>query len=217
MNQQKSIYLLIGIIVALSVLSFFANHRRAAIIDAPPRAVGVGAAYLYRFEDFPAERYGGTVADVDLSTAPGAKKFSTIITEAVRGGINFAGRYAVAEWGCGTSCQDHAIIDLATGRIIRFGLVSALGVERAADSRLIVVNPPERIAELAADARPENLATDYYELRDGALMFIGKQNPGEAGSAPCAQVVTEAKNPTTGKMEEFGSPCTVPFGWEVAR
>lgn len=217
MNQQKSIYLLIGIIVVLSVLSFFANQRRAAIIDAPPDAGGPGAAHLYRFEDFPAERYEGTIADIDISNAPGAKKFLTAITEAAAPGVNFAGRYAVAEWGCGTSCQDHAIVDLATGRIIQFGLPSALGVEYVADSRLIVVNPPERVTQLTSGMWPLDLASDYYELRDGELVFLAKQMPGEAEGVLCAQVVTKAKNPITGETEEFSSPCTVPFGWGVVR
>ncbi len=213
MNQQKSIYLLIGIIVALSIVAFFANQRRAAVIDASPEPAGSGAVRLYRAEDFPAERYEGTIADADLSTATGAQKFKTVITEAVGRGINFAGRYVIAEWGCGTGCQDHAIVDVATGKIVQYGLVSARGLEYAADSRLLIVNIPKASAE----ATDGDVATDYYELRDGELIFLAKQASGDNGALVCVQVVTEAKNPTTGKTEEFGSPCTVPSGWEILR
>ena len=211
MDQKKSIYLLIGIIVVLSIVAFFANQHRAETIGTPPTATGL--AYLYRFEDFPAERYEGTVADVDFSTAEGAQKFKTVISGAVAGEANFAGRYVIAEWGCGTSCQDHAIVDLATGKVVRYGLLSAHGLEFTADSRLLIVNSPQS----AENAPGDGVVTDYYELRDGTLVFLAKQMSGEAEGVLCAQVVTEAKNPTTGKTEEFGSPCSVPFGWEILR
>lgn len=31
----------------------------------------------------------------------------------------------------------------------------------------------------------------------------------------CAQVITPARNPATGDIKEFPTPCDVPKGWEV--
>lgn len=31
----------------------------------------------------------------------------------------------------------------------------------------------------------------------------------------CAQVITPARNPDTGDIKEFPTPCSVPEGWEV--
>jgi hypothetical protein len=33
------------------------------------------------------------------------------------------------------------------------------------------------------------------------------------GAAPCLQVITPAKNPTTGECKDFATPCEVPSGW----
>lgn len=58
-----------------------------------------------------------------------------------------------------------------------------------------------------------------------AFMYASK-TPQEAGMplppAPvteeprmCAQVITPARNPETGDIREFPTPCDVPEGWEV--
>lgn len=39
----------------------------------------------------------------------------------------------------------------------------------------------------------------------------------EEENTMCAQVITPAINPETGRIEEFGTPCDVPEGWEVVR
>lgn len=44
-------------------------------------------------------------------------------------------------------------------------------------------------------------------LRDPAI-------PDDDGQM-CAQVITSAKNPETGEVVEFPTPCDVPEGWEV--
>jgi hypothetical protein len=113
------------------------------------------------------DRYDGPVAAVDLSTPPEAAEFRTVIATADRQGVNFAGRYTVASWGCGTSCQSSTIVDAATGRIVHFGLVSTAGVSYRADSALLVVNPSENLPA----GYPLPLSTEYYLLRDGQLEF----------------------------------------------
>ena len=48
---------------------------------------------------------------------PGDRRFRTHIREAAAGGVNFAGHYALATWGCGSGCAQFAIVDLNTGKV----------------------------------------------------------------------------------------------------
>jgi hypothetical protein len=46
-----------------------------------------------------------------------ARLFRTRIAESAKKGPNFAGKYTIAQWGCGTSCIDIALIDEETGTV----------------------------------------------------------------------------------------------------
>ena len=73
---------------------------------------------LPRFEDFSAVvRYTGTIAAPDVKSQPKARMFRTRLRKAAREGVNFAGRYILASWGCGSGCQDAGIIDAKTGKV----------------------------------------------------------------------------------------------------
>ncbi len=70
-----------------------------------------------RFEDYPArEVYRGRPAPVRLDSRR-ARMFRTRLTEDSRSGPNFAGRYTVVVWGCGTGCAQMAAVDARTGRV----------------------------------------------------------------------------------------------------
>ena len=60
--------------------------------------------------------------------------------------VNFAGKYCFVQWGCGSSCQLSAIIDAATGKIYA-GPDASMGYEFRIDSRMIVVNPPNKYSD----------------------------------------------------------------------
>jgi hypothetical protein len=53
---------------------------------------------------------------------------------------DFAGKYDVLTWGCGTQCQQGAIVDLKSGTIVRLP-VSILGLQYRPDSTLLIANP----------------------------------------------------------------------------
>jgi hypothetical protein len=208
--SNKTIFVIIVLILLIGVGVYFGvgDRTREAVDD--PTII----SSLHRFEDFPVtDSYTGPVAGVDFAGQPGAAEFRTALTEGMAEGVRFAGRYAVAEWGCGTSCQSYALIDAETGEIVEFGIISAYGAEYRPDSRLFIVNPPSQLADL--ETTPE-VVTDYHELVDGELRVIAKQTPGEGEALMCAQVITTARNPLTGQEAEFPSPCAVPFGWQVA-
>ena len=70
-----------------------------------------------RFEDYPVrEVYKGPVAPVRLDSRR-ARMFRTRLREDSRGGPNFAGRYTVVVWGCGTGCAQMGVVESKTGRV----------------------------------------------------------------------------------------------------
>jgi hypothetical protein len=70
-----------------------------------------------RFEDYPAKLYTGRNAAPDLKSHPQSRLYRTRLKAWSREKPNFAGRFILATWGCGTDCTQIAIIDAKTGRI----------------------------------------------------------------------------------------------------
>lgn len=69
------------------------------------------------FRDYPArDSYSGRPAPVRLRTRRD-RRYRTALREGARGGPNFAGRYTVVFWGCGTGCAEVAVVDAQTGRV----------------------------------------------------------------------------------------------------
>jgi hypothetical protein len=69
------------------------------------------------FDDFPAlSSFHGVPASPLLKTA-GQRLFRTQIRDAAKQGPNFAGRYTIADWGCGTSCEQMVVVDAKTGAV----------------------------------------------------------------------------------------------------
>ncbi len=111
--------------------------------------------------------YYGTPAVVDFTTYPNAATFRTKISEGASGGSTFAGHYAVAEWGCGSECQNYAVVDSVTGAIIAYGFGSTEGALYTKESRLLVTNPPEAYRAMAtatAQEKIKNATSTYYVL-----------------------------------------------------
>ena len=74
-----------------------------------------GAAGAVRFEDYPATPlFRGTPAHPRFVT-PGQRQFRTAIEDEAKQGPNFAGRFRLVEWGCGTGCISIAVVDLLSG------------------------------------------------------------------------------------------------------
>ncbi len=72
-----------------------------------------------RFDDFPvppAEQFKGKPAAVKL-TSPQALRYRTMIREGARQGANFAGHYAIVQWGCGAGCVQFVVVDAKTGAV----------------------------------------------------------------------------------------------------
>lgn len=95
------------------------------------------------FRDYPvAGRHSGKIPSLDFSTCKYGKRYITMTKRGVEQGVQFAGYYAFAWWGCGAPCQMCAIVDLRTGNVYAGPLASG-GYEFKVDSRILVVNPPD--------------------------------------------------------------------------
>lgn len=121
-----------------------------------------------RFADHPADGpRNPLVAHVDFASNPDAALFTDALTAAIGEPPDFAGRYRIVQVGCGTSCQAALAVDAATGQVVT-GPTAELGIDYRADSRLLVVNPIERVtAVFAEDQIPPWAATRWF-LFDGS-------------------------------------------------
>ena len=99
----------------------------------------------HKFSELSAVVYKGKLAPPDFKTDPKAKLFKTQIRDQCKEkGVNFAGHYTIAEWGCGTECQIIAIIDRLNGKIyyssIQKSIELSYGIECRPDSRMMILN-----------------------------------------------------------------------------
>jgi len=75
------------------------------------------ASDIPQFAAYPAPPvYRGRNAEPKLSTQS-ARTFRTRLQEAAKEKPNFAGRYILTTWGCGTSCVMGAVIDALSGQV----------------------------------------------------------------------------------------------------
>ena len=127
-----------------------------------------------RFPDYPVRQvYRGRVAPVRLDADNRA--FRTRLRRGAKGRPNFAGRYIVTAWGCGTGCLVGALIDAKTGRVHWFPHQAYTDydapddfepVRFRLDSRLIV------IYGAASEDGLEDLGTHYYEFTRGRFRQV---------------------------------------------
>ena len=86
---------------------------------------------------------------------------------------NFAGRYFVAVWGCGTACVTGAVVEARSGRIIPLPIVSSWhevhdkfeGIDFRHNSRLLVLSGQR--SEMKGD-----MGQHFYVLENGKLKFL---------------------------------------------
>ena len=103
------------------------------------------------YEDFAVSNiFKGKPASVDLKSHPEARHFRTELLRQTAEGPNFASHYRLVIWGCGTSCQQFAIVDCQTGHVYfpanlpyvtythYYG--DDIGLQFRANSRLLIVN-----------------------------------------------------------------------------
>lgn len=144
------------------VLFFF-----VAVLAIPVTAFSESEQFLsyYLYDDFRRypvkEIYSGTPAPVVVDTDPQTRQFRTRLTEGAKHGPDFAGIYTVIEWGCGTNCQQIAVVNAHTGRVSDW-LTTELGSNYQIDSLLFIKNP---VTEECSAI--EWCKTEYYRFKKG--------------------------------------------------
>ncbi|HYF02288.1 MAG TPA: hypothetical protein VEC36_02850 [Patescibacteria group bacterium] len=119
------------------------------------------------FADFPAiETASGKPVKPNFATHPPLSKYKTVLTRGTARGANFAGKYAFVTWGCGTGCQQSAIVDVTNGTIFP-GKEARGGYKFTKESRFLIVNPRDSVAVDANMPKPE-----YYVFENGNLTPI---------------------------------------------
>ncbi len=70
-----------------------------------------------KFEDYPAAKtHSGKPATAKVERA-GDRMYRTRIREGAAKGPNFAGRFTVVQWGCGSACVETVIVDAGNGTV----------------------------------------------------------------------------------------------------
>ena len=139
--------------------------------------------------------YDGTRAVVDFENTnlTQAREFKTEIEKAVAAGPNFAGTYAVAQWSCGEGCQNHAVVNTETGKIITLGPRTEAGLGITEESPIMITNPAENFPSIAEMQKADfatltslaNIPREYFVLvgdndSNVRLQKICTENPFES-------------------------------------
>lgn len=103
-------------------LAAFRGHLRTWLLLLIALALvvskGFSAEGLPGYSDYAVTNiFRGKPAEVDLSSHPKARRYRTMLSFQTAQGANFAGHYTVAMWGCGTECNEFAIVDCKTGKV----------------------------------------------------------------------------------------------------
>jgi len=179
-DQKLALLMLLVVSFLLAKSQWEADHRTgrpAAPVE--PVAEVEEKPSVPTFEQYPAEEaYAGEPAAVDFTGNAPALEFKTTIRQQAAKGPNFAGHYTVVSWGCGSSCQQNAIVDAKTGKIVAYNLLTTGGAEYRLDSRLLIARVPSPDAEPTADI------AQYYVMREGDLRLNGMVEPGTGAYVP---------------------------------
>jgi hypothetical protein len=129
---------------------------------------------LPRFEDYAVrENYKGKVASVKLASA-GARMFRTMLRQDAKEGINFAGHYIIATWGCGSDCHSFGIIDAKTGNVYFSDLISFVGGQLSQEEDRLQYRKNSRLLIVAGAKNDEEIGKFYYEWKNNHLRLIRK-------------------------------------------
>ena len=109
-----------------------------------------------------------------------------MIREAAKKGPNFAGHYAIAEWGCGTGCIQMAVVDLESGDVDLGPFETlCLGATREADKAGVFYRLNSSLLIVTGCPNEKNCGTYYYALVGQQFKLLRKDaSKSELGCAP---------------------------------
>ena len=117
---------------------------------------------LPRFEHYSVrENFRGKSAPVKLSSRR-ARTFRTMLRENAEKGVNFAGHYIAATWGCGSACWSFAIIDARTGQVYFIPSLLNVGGFGYSDEDLIQFRKDSRLLIVVGSPNDKGYVGRYY-------------------------------------------------------
>ncbi|HTK60303.1 MAG TPA: hypothetical protein VL283_03830 [Candidatus Baltobacteraceae bacterium] len=180
-HDQKLALIMLVVLAFFVAKAFWGASKKTERPAAPaaPVVETIQEPTIPSYEDYPVDEiYTGTVAAVDFSGNEPALEFKTTIRQQAAKGPNFAGHYTVVSWGCGSACQQNAVIDAKTGVIVAYNLLTTGGTEYRLDSRLLIAREP------SPDPEPTPDVAHYYVMREGDLRLNGMVEPGTGTYVP---------------------------------
>jgi hypothetical protein len=159
-------------LLAAAPLAAQVSPRPTPPSDTRPSIPGRGSLAVRnpQFADFAvASVYHGRKAAPVLSTAT-ARSHATAIRRGVASGPNFAGRYTVVTWGCGTHCQRFALVDARTGRTTVSPIHLVRGAEFRENSTLFIANPADEATRQHCGSSASSPCPTFLMLRGGRLV-----------------------------------------------
>lgn len=122
-------------------------------------------AELPAFSDYPrVEQSELRLESIDFDSHPDAGNFRTRLEENLGQTANFAGHFILTMWGCGTMCQQIALIEVETGQVFMpEEFISSFGVCFKESSTLLIINPIDKTFIDDMDGQiPAWLNVHYY-------------------------------------------------------
>ena len=138
---------------------------------------------LPKFSDYKVAVSKAAPKPVRFAGNKDARMFRTRLTEANDNGVNFAGHFVFAIWGCGTSCVSGAVIDTKTG-VVYFpeelgGMTFGGGFREISDEPL-QYKPDSNLFILEGNAANNETAGRSYFVWEGAkfkrIKFVPFEN-----------------------------------------
>jgi hypothetical protein len=158
------------------------KHLCLLFVLAVPLQTAAGQQGYPSFENFRVNHmYSGKPARAKI-IGRRARMFRTRIREGAANGPNFAGKYTVVRWGCGSDCQQLAIVNAMSGEVFfppeilqiesccfagSDSLISEDTIQFKQDSRLLITVGLRFVGQ-----KNEQLGKFYYEWRGNRLRLL---------------------------------------------
>lgn len=124
------------------------------------------------FEQYPVtETYTGPIATVDEDSDVVAKRFYTHHKNALAGGVNFAGKYAISDWGFTGVGTMFAVVDVETGDVYPFPYVVDWDFDFKPGSNLLVINPIDSMPDFVNTSDYDCTASHYLNMKTYYFLF----------------------------------------------
>lgn len=127
------------------------------------------------FDQWVVKVSNGRIQTIQFTSHPTGEALESRVQSERGQPVNFAGRYHLFSFGCGTMCQSFTAVDVYSGKIIDSVTASA-GACYFPGSSMIVVNP--EIYQMYDGQLPDWAFTRYYRMtQDGFLEFYKSKEP----------------------------------------